>query len=243
MKSIFVHMGTEYRFESTSQRFVQGGAFECSLHLKNRGTSSQSYSSVVLALRSAAKGKEVTEELLRAEVGDLPWRLDAGQERKVVWRALLPANCPLGEKGSELAFVFGADESALQRMPVVVEMHPSLAKLARLLETLHQFPFKGAKSAKGWTELKFKPSESSRFSTVEDLLLGGQFVEEGLELRWKFKVKKFSATSTSLSVGKVASELRQTVTAKDLQSWESSHDDRVVLNYIEAALAEVASGF
>ncbi len=214
MKGVFIQQQIESRLEIPKDEVVQGEVLPCTLTLKNHSGMPQILAAVGIEL-VYGKVKEIGQPdaavdiLARAEIPK-DWSLGAGESKSSAWSLTLDRNCPIAEKSAVPYFRFGNLSGPITPLQLGVKPHAYILSVAELLESSFQFVRKGERWSKGWTELKFKPSVSKKYSMLNELQLGFHFEGELLGLRFAFNVKKFdSADASSVKIGKGKSSVEK----------------------------------
>lgn len=237
MRGVFIHQQLEFRLEMAKDDAAQGDSIPCVLSVNNHSNTTQTVNDLCLELGFGnAKGSpsdlSECQTLASAQI-DLPWEIAPQQQKSTTWTFELDKNCPITDKSQTLIIRYGTKSGATNQLPITVATHNHIKSILQTLETSFQFVQKSEKSSKGWVEVKFKPPSGRRFSMVNDLILGFRFEAGALLLRFKFNVKRFDTSQSTVAVKKEKAEVEKRLD-------ESQYLSGGFLNYpaIEAGLAD-----
>jgi len=246
MKGVFVAQQLQFQVDVAVDRVTQGASLPCTLTVKNLAATPQTLAGVGLSLcvGDVKKLKESPtdfEVVATAQV-DLGGALAPQASTSAQYTFTLDRNCVVTEKSYTLFCRYGFVEGPSGDLPVTVVVHPHLEKIGELLESTFQFTPKGVRSSKGWTELKYKPSSSRRYSFVNELVLGARFEAGELVLQFRFNVKKFEGLQANVQVsrGKTVVERRL---AESAYIKDGFLDHATVEGAMNDALEVVSRGF
>lgn len=248
MRGVFIHQQLEYRVEMPKDGAVQGDTLPTTFSVKSHSAAPQTLDKLILELTfgdlKKLKAGEGKYDTISAATVDAPWTIAPGEQKSVTWSFALDRNSPISSKSDSPFFRFGAEPGICTQVPVSVLSHPHVRAIYEILETSFQFILQGEKWSKGWVEAKFKPSSSKRFSMVNGLTLGSRFVEQGLELKFKFAVKKFEgADANAVKIGKGATDVIKRLEESEYLLSGGFINHTAIEKTLAEALEVVASGF
>ena len=246
MKGLLFHQQLEIRVEVEGEEFHQGETVNCSVSIKNRGTSETQVPGALLELAHGdgklvkQKAENAFEVLAGLQEKDA-FSLTPGEEKKFTWSFMLEKNCFVTDKAKSFYVLYGVQKATRAHLQLNVLPHADIEGIVLVFETSFQFLPKGFKSKSGWVQATLKPPVGRRFLTVEALELFFRFEEEKLILKYKFKVKKLEASATAMSIQKDQKELVQKLERSDYMSSAGFIDSKLLEPKIEEALSGVGN--
>jgi hypothetical protein len=246
MKATFIHEQIEYRLEVEGDEKIQGDSLKGVFVLKNHNGTHRTIAApyVHLAIGEIKKVKERAADAFEvtSSAGDMRGvEIPPEGETRFPFAFQLERNATITDKAQSVFLLFGSEEGATGELRVTVRMHPHIRALVELLESSHQFVYKGEKSSNGWVRVKLKPPSARRMSLVNELTLSARFDGDALELEYLFAVKRLDASVSSLAMKRAKEVVLQRFDPSEYLVGGQYLDHQFLVEKAGAAIATVAS--
>jgi hypothetical protein len=249
MRGVFIQQPFEFRLEIQGDCFVQGTSVPCVLSAKNHGDSPAILDTPKLMLTTANLKKVKAKDVSGFEAVVAP-ELERGVEVAAKGEYAfkhsfeLDINSAISDKSQSPYVLYGnsSDIAGLGQLMLTVSPHPHLRSIFDTMTSMFSFVAKGETWKDGWTCARFKPPESRRMSFVDELTLSVSQLNDSLELRFVFSVKKFDTSLTKVDVKKGKAEVRQSWPRSEYLFGGDFLNQQYAEKMIDSALAEVSSG-
>jgi hypothetical protein len=247
MRSVTIHQQLEFRLESPIEFATQGDTVACSLTVKNHGNEEIALSDLALELalgdlkKVKSKSVDAFTTLSRA-VTDPNLRVPAQGQVAVPWEFALDRNAPITEKGQTPFILFG-NTGHLGQLQLTVKIHPHLRAILDTCETVFSLINKGEGWDDGCTTVKYKAPDLRRFSLVDEIRIVFRCVDDAIELRYSFKVKKLEATSSNVNFKRGKTEVVQVWASSDYLFGDGFIRQEYVESMLNEAFSAVTTGF
>ena len=242
MKGTFFNKPLEWNIETSGESWQQGESVKGLLKVKNHSTESQSLedSGVGLAfadikkVQTRASGALKLENTVPFPVKEIP----ANGEMTLEFNFSISPNSGITDKKSSyyLCFGKGFTEGQLQ---LKIEPKALYSKIVGLLDTFHRFKQKEIKTSKKGVEYKLLPPTSREMANIESMLLTFSMLEDQLQMRFDFQVKRLDTTSITTKINKESVLIEKTLTPKEYSLGRDMINQDQLLKNIELVLSDV----
>ena len=242
MKGTFFNKPLEWNIETSGESWQQGESVKGLLKVKNHSTESQSLedSGVGLAfadikkVQTRASGALKLENTVPFPVKEIP----ANGEMTLEFNFSISPNSGITDKKSSyyLCFGKGFTEGQLQ---LKIEPKALYSKIVGLLDTFHRFKQKEIKTSKKGVEYKLLPPTSREMANIESMLLTFSMLEDQLQMRFDFQVKRLDTTSITTKINKESVLIEKTLTTKEYSLGRDMINQDQLLKNIELVLSDV----
>jgi hypothetical protein len=249
MKSAVIKDGLAIQLEVPGESLCQGASARVIFTVTNHTTSPVSLGAPVVSIATAAlkdvRAKDPSaftalESIPFGEVGQVA----PGAKVAVEGSYVLPLNGPVSEKNDGVYLLYSPSAetpiSEMGQLLLTIVPHPHIGAWLTTLESTFNFVPRGVTWKKGRTSGKFKAPESRRFSLLDELSVGFEFVDgAALQIEYVFNVRRFDMTGQSMAVKKNKETFAHTIGPSDYLLDGRLIDQEGVERSINAALAVV----
>lgn len=218
MKGTFFAKPLEFKIEISGESWKQGELIRGKLCVTNHGDTPAALSNLgaVLAFGDSKKIKSKDQKSFKCidkiifEENDLP----INESATLRWQFKLDENAPISETKGSLYIICGDSERPFDVGQLQLNIIPceNLTNLIEVFKLFFKFKVKAIKNKKGSLEVKMLPPGSKDMGIIEQLLLSMNMSNNGIELRYKFIVKKIDYADSVMNVKSENIEIEQTLT-------------------------------
>lgn len=238
MKGFSFQKGTEYRIETTAERWNQGDDIQGRISCKS-GSGPVLSAQVVLAdgnlKRAHSKSPDafsvIARETLTLTQGEGSWKFPTDK------------NVTITDTSGSLFLLYGAPDGELHTLGALqLAMHPApvIEKFIDVMATHFRFVLKFTKSEKNGVQAKLVPPDGAKkLSFLEHVILKFSFDDENLSIQYEFNVLTFEASASTLTQNKKKKKRAVAFTPTQYRTPSGRWNDELFESEITAALEEL----
>lgn len=235
MKGTFFNDGQEFELETMGESWKQNELIRGKVNCKSgKGTDL----SVVLAYADLKdvwakneKGWEIVEE-----------KKIEGDGANFSWQIKLAPDSYVSEKNASLFVLLKVGTKVIGHLQLAVEVRPMLKSFIETFELFFRFKTHSFKNRKkGFLEYKMMPPATRDYANMDQVLVAMRLNGDNLEVKYTFTLKSLGmvgAGQTELKKNK--KEIEQSLTKKDYEFCEGSHNPDGMKKFIGEALSQAA---
>jgi sporulation-control protein spo0M len=244
MKALHFAKPLEYRLDIPQDDARQGDLLRGTVTVVNRGTQPRTDLRLELGLaygnfkKVKDKGVEAMEFLERHLLTP-EFALAPGEQRSAGWELPLRMDGPITTKDGGPFLIYGGnldDPGARGVIDLRVDVAPAVAAFIATLETRFAFEERTRGYGDGFTTVKLKPP--STYPTLAEFYVSLRIGEEGLQLRFRCKLKRFGRGAKA-GLGSRQEVIERTFHSREYQLGNGQPNRELYRKAIQEALSEV----
>jgi hypothetical protein len=208
MKGFSVQDGNELRIEIEGERWSQGDRIRVRLQSKREAH-------LFLGLASGFEKRIKTKSEEAFEIHEQIELKHSMIEKEF----LLPNDARITDKAGSLYALYGIGNppATLSSLRLQIEPHPHIRDLAEVLTHHFRFTLKSTSMGKKQeVELKFEPSGSKEWASLETLTISARLLKTELELKFLFQRKEINALNTAFTAQSVKKTIEKNFALNEL---------------------------